>query len=178
VASISDTGTVEGALVTGAMGLVPTAILTLLLVTSIGLMEESGLMAAIMQWLERKMAATVRGAEGAIVALITFTNLSVSVNTVAMITAGPLANEIRKKHNVHPHRSANLLDTVSCSFPYLLPYSAITPAVLATQQLVQERYAFVESVSWQQYAPYAIYCLALFPLMIGAVITGFGRKHG
>ena len=114
----------------------------------------------------------------AIIVLVSFTNLCVSVNTVAMITAGPFANELRKRHRIHPHRSANLLDTVSCSFPYLLPYAAIAPAILAQQKIAQEKHAFVHVLSWSEFVPYSIYCMVLLPVMIFAVITGFGRKSG
>jgi Na+/H+ antiporter NhaC len=176
--SVGNGGTTEGALISGAMGLVPTAVLTLLLVTAIGILSESGFVDALMKWLDRNIAKTVRGAEASIVTLISLTNLAVSVNTVAIITAGPLANELRKRHNIHPYRSANLLDTVSCSFPYILPYSAVTLAAIATQQQVQQRYDFVELVSWGNYAPYAFYTVILFPIMVLCVITGFGRKTG
>ena len=95
-----------------------------------GLMADSGLLVQLMAWLDRKVARGVRGAEATIVALISLANLCVSVNTVAMITVGPLANRLRKRHGIHPYRSANLLDTVSCSFPYVLPYAA--PIVAGT----------------------------------------------
>ncbi len=176
--SIGEGGTTEGALISGAMGLVPTAILTLLLVTAIGVLTESGFVDAMMKLLDRTIAKTVRGAETAIILLTSVTNLAVSVNTVAMITAGPLANELRKRHGIHPYRSANLMDTVSCSFPYILPYSAVTLAAIATQQQVAERYEFISVVPWEQYAGYAFYAVLLFPIMVLCVLTGFGRKSG
>jgi Na+/H+ antiporter NhaC len=176
--SIGEGGTTNGALISGAMGLVPTAILTLLLVTAIGILNESGFVDALMKWLDRTIAKTVRGAEAAIVLLTSLMNLAVSVNTVAMITAGPLANELRKRHGIHPYRSANLMDTVSCSFPYILPYSAVTLAAIATQQQVVQRYDFVSVVPWEQYAGYAFYAVLLFPIMIFCVLTGFGRRTG
>jgi Na+/H+ antiporter NhaC len=178
VFAIGADGTTTGALIDGAMGLVPTAILTLLLVTAIGILNESGFVDAMMKWLEQSFAKTIRGAEGVIIALTTVTNLAVSVNTVAMITAGPLANKLRKRHGIHPYRSANLMDTVSCSFPYILPYSAVTLAAIATQQQVAQRFDFVSVVPWEKYAGYAFYPVFLFPIMVVAVITGFGRKRG
>ena len=83
-----------------------------------------------------------------------------------------------KNFNLHPYRSANLLDTVSCSFPYLLPYSATIVAAIAIQQQVAERYSFVIVLSWEQFVPYCFYGLVLFPLMIVVAATGFGRKQG
>ena len=178
VLHITADGSVAGSAVDGAIALLPICILTLLLVTSIGIMVDAGFMEKLMAWLDRKVARSVRGAEVAIVALISFANLCVSVNTVAMVTTGPLANELRKRHKIHPYRSANLLDTISCSFPYILPYAATIMAANAIQRELVERYSFVVVVPWAQEAPYIFYGIVLFPLMIIAVITGFGRKKG
>jgi Na+/H+ antiporter NhaC len=164
--------------VEGAVALLPTSILTLLLVTAIGIMQAGGFLERLIAWLERGIARSVRGTELAIIALISFTNICVSVNTVAMITAGPLANVLRKRHDIHPYRSANLLDTVSCSFPYILPYAATMVAATAIQHQVVERYAFTEVLTWGQQAPFIFYGIVLFPLMIVSVLTGFGRKRG
>lgn len=175
---ITADGQVVGSAVKGAMGLVPVSILTLLLVTSIGLMAEGGFLSATMNWLDRRVARSRRGAEASIVAIISFANLCVSVNTVAMITAGPLVNELRKRHGIHPYRSANLLDTISCSFPYLLPYAATIPAAAAIQRQVHEIYPFVPVLSWSQEVGFIFYGIVLFPLMILAVITGYGSRKG
>lgn len=169
---------VAGSAVEGALSLVPTCILTLLLVTAMGIMADSGFLAQLMAWLDRKVARGVRGAEGTIIALTSLANLCVSVNTVAMIAVGPLANQLRKRHGIHPYRSANLMDTVSCSFPYVLPYSAPLVAAAAIQNTVAAHYSFVEVLPWTQIAPYIFYGLLLLPLMIVAVITGYGRKAG
>lgn len=178
VFQITSDGSVAGSAVGGAVALLPISILTLLLVTSIGIMADSGFLGQLMAWLDRKVARGVRGAEAAIVALISFANVCVSVNTVAMITVGPLANELRKRHGIHPHRSANLIDTISCSFPYMLPYAATIVAATAIQRELVERYAFAMVVPWAQEAPFIFYGIVLFPLMIISVATGFGRKSG
>lgn len=171
-------GAVGGSAVRGAVALFPISILTLLLVVSIGIMAAGGFLERCLAWLDRVVARTVRGAEAAIVALISFANLSVSVNTVAMITVGPLANELRKRHGIHPYRSANLLDTISCSFPYMLPYASTMVAAIAIQGEVAQRYAFAPVLPWAQQAPYVFYAIVLFPLMLIAVTTGFGRARG
>lgn len=175
---ITAEGSVAGSAVDGALALLPIAVLTLLLVTAIGIMEASGFLERLMEWLDGTVARTVRGAEASIVGLITFGNLCVSVNTVAMITVGPLANRLRKRHDLHAYRSANLMDTISCSFPYILPYSATIVAATGIQQTLAARYAFVPVLPWIEEAPYIFYGIILFPLMIGAVITGFGRERG
>ncbi len=175
---VTTEGSVAGMVVEGAIALLPTSILTLLLVTAIGIMEAGGFLQRLIAWLDRVVARSLRGAEIAIIALITFTNFCVSVNTVAMITAGPLANVLRKRHGIHPYRSANLLDTISCSFPYFLPYAAPIVAAIAIQRQVVEHYNFAVVLTWGQMAPFAFYGIVLFPLMIVAAITGFGRAKG
>jgi Na+/H+ antiporter NhaC len=162
----------------GSLAMLPISILALLLVTANGIMEAGGFLERIMEWLNRTAARSVRAAEGAIVMLISLANIFVPVNTIAMVTVGPLANRLRKSYNIHPYRSANLLDTISCSFPFILPYAAVIVAANAIQLELAKRYDFVVVLSWAQEAPFAFYSIILFPLMIVAVITGYGRKKG
>ncbi|MEA2062635.1 MAG: Na+/H+ antiporter NhaC family protein [Gemmatimonadota bacterium] len=175
---ITAEGSVAGSALDGALSMLPIAILALLLVTANGLMEAGGFLSWLMDWLDRTVARSVRGAEAAIVALISLTNIFVPVNTIAMVTVGPLANKLRKRHGIHPYRSANLLDTISCSFPTLLPYESSLVAAAAIQRELATHYDFVVVVPWVQEAPYIFYGIVLFPVMIIAVITGFGRKKG
>jgi Na+/H+ antiporter NhaC len=178
VLHITADGKVDGSAVRGALALMPISILTLLLVTAIGIMQAGGFLDYVMQRLRSAIGTSARKAELAIVGLISFANVCVSVNTVAMITAGPLANIIRKEVRIHPYRSANLLDTISCSFPFVLPYSTSIVAGIALQQQVAQRYPAVPIVAWSEFAPYFFYGHLLLPLMIIAVLTGFGRKRG
>lgn len=171
-------GTVGGSAVRGALSMVPISVLTMLLVTANGLLEAGGFLDWMLDRLNRGLARTVRGAETAIVILISVANLFVPVNTIAMVTVGPLANRIRKQHDIHSYRSANLLDTISCSFPFLLPYAAVIVAAIAIQRDLAGRYPFVTVLSWDSMAVYIFYCIVLFPLMLIAVATGFGRKRG
>ena len=169
-------GEVAGSAVEGAMALLPIAILTLLLVTTIGIMAASGFLERLMDGLERAVGATIRGIEGIIVGIISIANLCVSVNTVALVTAGPLNNVLRKRHRLHAYRSANLQDTISCSFPYMLPWSATMVAAWGIQASISEVYDFVEVIPWSDVWYYIFYWLVLFPFLIVAVITGFGRE--
>lgn len=169
-------GSVVGSAVDGAMALTPISILTLLLITSIGIMGSSGLLDRLLGWLDRTIARSRRGAEAAIVALISLTNLCVSVNTVAMVTAGPVVNDLRRRHGISGYRSANLLDTISCSFPFLLPYAATIVAATAIQQDLVDRYAFLRVTPWAEEVRYIFYPIVLFVVMIFAVVTGYGRE--
>jgi Na+/H+ antiporter NhaC len=170
-------GGVAGSAVDGAMGLVPVSILTLLLVTSIGIMQAGGFLQKLIDWLQKNVARSATGTELSIIGLISITNICVSVNTVAMIAAGPLANMLRKRSKIHSYRSANLLDTVSCSFPYLLPYASAAVAAVSVQKQVAGQYSFVDVLTVADFAPFAFYCVVLYPLMILVAATGLGREY-
>ena len=65
-----------------------------------------------------------RGAEAAISILVSLVNICTANNTVAILTAGPIARRISQQYGIDPRRSASLLDTASCFTQGLLPYSA------------------------------------------------------
>lgn len=167
--------TVGGSAVSGAISLIPISILTLLLVTAIGIMQSGGLLDKLLMWLQNRVAKSEKATEFSILGLITFTNLCVSANAVAMIAAGPLTNKLRKKFNISPYRAANLMDTVSCSFPFLLPYASSVAAALAIQGEVAEHYDFVQVIPASEFVPFCFYSLLLFPFMVIAVWTGYGK---
>ncbi|MFC1614839.1 Na+/H+ antiporter NhaC family protein [Gemmatimonadota bacterium] len=171
-------GSIGGSVVSGITAMLPISILVLLIITANGLMEAGGFYDRLLSWLDRVVAGSVRRAESAIIILISFACLCLPGNTSAMVTVGPLANKIRKQHEIHPYRSANLLDTIACSFPYMLPYAAVIIIARTIQNELVAKYNFVVVVSWWETAPFVFYGIVLFPLMIISVITGFGRKKG
>jgi len=56
--------------------------------------------------------------------LVGIINLFTANNTVAIITAGPIAKELSNKYGVDPKRTASLLDTTSCCVQGVIPYGA------------------------------------------------------
>lgn len=173
---VTGEGSVVGSAVDGAMALTPISILTLLLITSIGIMGASGLLTSLLDWLDRAIGTSRRRAETAIAGLVSLTNLCVSVNTVAMVTAGPVANDLRRRHGISRYRSANLLDTISCSFPYLLPYAATIVAATAIQQDLARSYDFLRVTPWLEEVGYIFYPIVLFFVVVFAIVTGYGRE--
>lgn len=65
-----------------------------------------------------------RGAELSIAALVSLANFCTANNTIAIITAGPLANNIAEQFRVDKRKSASILDTFSCVVQGLIPYGA------------------------------------------------------
>lgn len=56
--------------------------------------------------------------------LVGVINLFTANNTVAIITAGPIARELSRTYGINPKRTASLLDTTSCFVQGLIPYGA------------------------------------------------------
>ena len=175
---VTSDGSLAGSVMSGIMAMLPISILILLIITANEVTEAGGFYERLLAWLARVVVGSVRRAESATIILISLVCLCLPGNTSAMVTVGPLANKIRKRHEIHPYRSANLLDTIACSFPYMLPYAAVIIAAKAIQSELVAKYDFVVVTSWWETAPFVFYGIVLFPLMIISVITGFGRKKG
>lgn len=56
--------------------------------------------------------------------LVGVIDLFTANNTVAIITAGPIAKELSAKYGVSPVRTASLIDTASCCVQGVIPYGA------------------------------------------------------
>lgn len=65
-----------------------------------------------------------RGAELSIAALVSLTNFCTANNTIAIITVGPLANNIAEQFKVDKRKSASVLDIFSCVVQGIIPYGA------------------------------------------------------
>lgn len=72
----------------------------------------------------RHLITSKKTCEVGICILVGIINLFTANNTVAIITAGPIAKELSKTYNVNPKRTASLLDTTSCFIQGLIPYGA------------------------------------------------------
>ena len=98
----------------------------------VGLMRAYGGIEWLLNILTRSIK-TSRGAEFRIAALAAVLDVSIANNTVAIVTAGPVAREINVAFNVDPRRTAGLLDIFSCGCQGLIPYGGqlLTTATLA-----------------------------------------------
>lgn len=65
-----------------------------------------------------------KSCEFGICALAGIINFFTANNTVAIITAGPIAKELSQKYGVDAKRTASLLDTMSCCVQGVIPYGA------------------------------------------------------
>lgn len=98
---------------------------------------------------------TARSAEYSIAALTCLVNVCTANNTVAIITAGPIARDISKRFGIDPRKSASILDTSSCFTQGLLPYGA--------QVLI--------AAGLSQVNPISIIPNLLYPMFIGVALS-------
>lgn len=72
----------------------------------------------------KRFAKDEKTGELGIGALVSLADICVANNTVAIIISGPIAKKMCKEFKIDPKRSASLLDTFSCVFQGIIPYSA------------------------------------------------------
>ena len=107
----------------GMLGMSELIIMTLLAGGMLAIIRHNGGIDAIIQLLTRHISGK-RGAEFCIAALVSLVNVCTANNTVAIITAGPIANDIAQRFGIDKRKSASILDTMSCFTQGLLPYGA------------------------------------------------------
>ena len=105
----------------------------------------------------------IRGPKAAylsIAALVSLVNFCTANNTIAILTAGPLAKDITERFSLDPRRSASILDTFSCLVQGIIPYGA--------QMLMASGLAGVSAVSIipHLYYPFLLGAAALVSILL------------
>jgi len=150
----------------GISGMGELIIVTLLAGGMLELIRYNGGMDFMIEGLTRH----IKGPRGASISIATLTciiNLCTANNTIAIITAGPLASDIRKRFGLDASRTASILDTYSCFIQGIIPYGA--------QMLMASGLAGVSSVAiiGHLYYPFALFVFASLAILILG-----GRKGG
>lgn len=107
----------------GITGMGELIIITLMAGGMLELIRFNGGVDYILHHLTRHVS-NKRGAEVSIAALVSLANFCTANNTIAIITVGPLANNIAEQFRVDKRKSASILDTFSCVVQGLIPYGA------------------------------------------------------
>ena len=107
----------------GITGMGELIIITLMAGGMLELIRFNGGVDYILHHLTRHVS-NKRGAELSIAALVSLANFCTANNTIAIITVGPLANNIAEQFRVDKRKSASILDTFSCVVQGLITYGA------------------------------------------------------
>ena len=146
-----------GSLGTGMSGMGELIIITLMAGGMLELIRFNGGVDYIIQVLTRKINGK-KGAEICIGALVAIANVCTANNTIAIITVGPLANDIATKYGVDKRKSASILDTFSCVIQGIIPYGA--------QMLMAAKLASISPLNIIEYLyyPMGIFIMAMFSI--------------
>lgn len=169
-------GALVGAIPSGVAGMTTVSILLILVVSMGELLTRSGCMEATVNWLNNSVIKSPRGAELAIFSLSTiFGILIAAINTIANICVAPFVNAIGRKNDLHPYRSANLLATTICSFPFFVPFGGCVLLLLGGLSSMQDAYPFLPQLAATDMMFTAFYPWAIWVITLIACITGWGR---
>ena len=146
-----------GSLGSGISGMGELIIISLMAGGMLELIRFNGGVDYIIEVLTRRISGK-KGAEICIAALVSIANVCTANNTIAIITVGPLANDIATKYGVDKRKSASILDTFSCVVQGIIPYGA--------QMLMAAKLASLSPLSIIEYLyyPMGILVMALFSI--------------
>lgn len=170
-------GQITGAIAEGVAGMTTVSILLVIVVAMGNILIKSGCMSLTVDWLNEKVIKTPRGAELSIFALSSiFGILIAAINTIANICVAPFVNAIGRKNQLHPHRSANILATCICSFPFFLPFGGCVLLLLGGLLSLQSTYSFLPTLAPTDMMFTAFYSWAIWGVMLVSCLFGFGRR--
>ena len=154
-----------GSLGAGMNGMGELIIITLMAGGMLELIRFNGGVDYIIHVLTRKINGK-KGAEMCIGALVAIANVCTANNTIAIITVGPLANDIATKYGVDKRKSASILDTFSCVVQGIIPYGA--------QMLMAAKLA---SLSPLNIIEYLYYPMGIFVMAMSSILARWPKKY-
>lgn len=134
-----------------------------------GVLKEAGALDNIVEAiLKSKLAKNTRGSELAMALGSSITCLFFGgVTSAAILTFGPIADEIGSRKGIHPYRRANMLDGVVHTLPVVVPF--LSAFVFITVALTD--------LSPIDVSKGLIYPMVLFLVLLFAIITGWGLRY-
>lgn len=144
---------------TGMIGMGEMILMAMFAAGLLELIRQNGGIEFMLRYLTRGIR-TRQSAELSIATLVCMVNVCTANNTVAILTAGPIAKRIADKYGISPRRSASILDTVSCFTQGLLPYGV---QLLFAANLVTQ-------LTGEAMSPASIIPFLFYPMGIGIAV--------
>jgi Na+/H+ antiporter NhaC len=163
-----------GIVVDGMSRAVGVSVFTLLLVALVGTLQATDVLDRLVRAANGR-ASSARAAESWIVAVVSGAVLLTTHSVVAILAVGEFARQTGERFGITGYRRANLLDMTVCTWPFLLPY--FLPTILAASASRSGEAYGMPALSAGQIGLYNTYAWALVVAVIGAVLTGYGRRQ-
>lgn len=112
-----------GAISEGLGGMYELSLLVIVVGGVVSLIKFNGGIDYILHFITSKIKSK-KGAEFGIAALVSVIDLCTANNTIAIVTAGPLAKDIAEKYDIDPRKTASILDIFSSCWQGVIPYGA------------------------------------------------------
>lgn len=126
VGMISDSFGILGfisAISDGLSGMYELSLLVIVVGGVVSLIKFNGGIDYILYFVTSKIKSK-KGAEFGIAVLVSIIDLCTANNTIAIVTAGPLAKDIAQKYDIDPRKTASILDIFSSCWQGVIPYGA------------------------------------------------------
>lgn len=149
----------------GMMGMSELIIVTILAGGMLEVIRHNGGIDLIIKALTKNIKSK-RGAELSIAALTCLVNVCTANNTVAIITAGPIAKDISRRFQLDPRKTASILDTASCFSQGMLPYGA--------QVLIAAGLASINPI---EIIPFLYYPMLIGVALLLSILLRYPRKY-
>lgn len=147
----------------GMAGMQELCILVLIVGGVVGLMKHNEGIDFLLHFITSRINSK-KGAEFGIAALVSVVDLCTANNTIAIVTAGPLAIDIAEQYDIDPRKTASILDIFSACWQGMIPYGA---------QLVTA--AGIVGVSAVEIIKYLHYPMLMLVCGIGSIIFGIPK---
>lgn len=112
-----------GSISEGLGGMYELSLLVIVVGGVVSLIKFNGGIDYILHFITSKIKSK-KGAEFGIAALVSVIDLCTANNTIAIVTAGPLAKDIAEKYDIDPRKTASILDIFSSCWQGVIPYGA------------------------------------------------------
>ncbi|HLS62388.1 MAG TPA: Na+/H+ antiporter NhaC family protein [Ruania sp.] len=171
-----DRDTSTGLIQDGIASVTGVVMLVLLIMALAQVLAESGLMAAVLERLQKSAARGVRSAELTIIAITILFTIPLGANAPAILLVGPtIGKPLGEKYSLSPARRANLLDCSACTMFYMLPWHNAVIVWFATTVATASEFGIdAPEITAAFLNPYA---WALLVVIVVSAITGWNRSY-
>lgn len=157
----------------GSLGMAETLIVALLAGGLLSLIRYNGGIKYLIAVVE-KCIFSRRACEFGVALLVTAVNLFTANNTVAIVIAGPIANELSRKYDCDPKRIASILDATSCVIQGVIPYGAQILIAIGIAQTAELKVSTLHLLGSMYYQMLLAVALIVF-IVIGGKKVSTGK---
>ncbi|MDH3441800.1 MAG: hypothetical protein OEM63_13660, partial [Gammaproteobacteria bacterium] len=167
----------KGILVEGSIANLDTIVMIIILMGAYGIMRAYGVLDTLINSLQGTIGKTPRGTELTMFGFAWALSFAL-IGLVGRLTviAGPILNALGRTQNLHPYRRANILDAVVNSFSFIIPWHVWPILMILQIAPLNAANELIPVPATVDFLLATYYPLAIWGVMLTAIITGWGRK--